>query len=417
MTDQSVRRTVGLRAAAAAGAVVVALSLAAPALPCAAAAAPAPARRRQAAAIVAIARKAMAAYHLRAVVLRVTVAGRPVVTRALGTSLPGVPATTAMHFRNGAVAFSYLATLLLRFVDEHKVSLDNTVGRWMPTLPEAHQVTLKMLANMTSGYPDYVTDTTFVDEQQADPFRNFSERHLLSIAFSRPILFPPGTNWSYSHTNMLLLGMILQKIGGRPLATLLRDQVLRPMGLTNTVNHDTPAVTPPVLHAYSSERRAFLQVPAATPFYEESTFWNPSWGTPRGATETTDITDMTRTAQEVGSGALLSRSSYRAMTGPHLLGFGQKLPACGGSCFTQSNGYNYGLGIVRSGSWLLQNPLLAGEGAVEAYLPAGKIAVAVAVTFAPGAFDAQGNYANSSDALFRQIGAYLAPHHAPPTKP
>jgi hypothetical protein len=80
------------------------------------------------------------------------------------------------------------------------------------------------------------------------------------------------------------------------------------------------------------------------------------------------------------------------------------------------NGYNYGLGIVRSGSWLLQNPLFSGYAATEAYLPSKKIAIAVAVTFAAGAFDDQGNYTNSSDAIFRSIGTYLAPSDAPPTK-
>jgi hypothetical protein len=195
----------------------------------------------------------------------------------------------------------------------------------------------------------------------------------------------------------------------------LRNKVLGPMGLTNTQNHYTGQVQSPVLHAFSSEQRTYLGVPASTPFYVESTFWSPSWGTPPGAAETTDIVDMTRTAQLEGTGALLSRSSYRAMTAPNLLGFGQALPACKPSCFTQVNGYNYGIGIVRSGSWLLQNPLLSGEGAVEAYLPSKKIAIAVAVTFAPGAFDSQGNYSNSSDTLFRQIGAYMAPGDPPPT--
>ena len=69
---------------------------------------------------------------------------------------------------------------------------------------------------------------------------------------------------------------------------------------------------------------------------------------------------------------------------------------------------------MRSGSWLLQNPLLGGYGAVEAYLASKKIAIAVAVTFAPEAFDSQGNYANSSDALFRLVGAFMAPDDAPP---
>jgi CubicO group peptidase (beta-lactamase class C family) len=368
----------------------------------------------QASVIVAIARRAMADDHLRAVILRVTEDDKPIVTRALGTSMTGVPATTAMHFRNGAVAFSYLATLLLEFVDEHKVSLDDSIARWMPTLPEANEVTLKMLANMTSGYPDYETDPTFTTEQETDPFKQWTVPELLSLAFSRPILFPPGTNWSYAHTNMVILGEILQKIGGQPLATLLQDKVLGPMGLTNTENHYTPQVESPVLHAYSSEQRTYLGVPSSSPFYVESTFWSPSWGTPPGAAETTDIDDMTKTAEEEGTGALLSKSSYEAMTGPNLLGFGHALPACEPSCFTQVEGYNYGLGIVRSGSWLLQNPLLSGEGAVEAYLPSKKIAIAVAVTFDPQAFDSQGNYANSSDILWRQIGAYLAPDDAPP---
>jgi hypothetical protein len=82
----------------------------------------------------------------------------------------------------------------------------------------------------------------------------------------------------------------------------------------------------------------------------------------------------------------------------------------------QTTLYNYGLGIVRSGSWLLQNPLFAGYAATEAYLPAKKIAIAVAVTFGSGAFDAQGNYANSSTSIVQEIGAYMAPNNPPPVK-
>ena len=114
------------------------------------------------------------------------------------------------------------------------------------------------------------------------------------------------------------------------------------------------------------------------------------------------------------AGALLSKSSHEAMTAPNLLGFGHKQDNCAPSCFTQVNGYNYGIGVVRSGSWLLQNPLLDGYSATEAYLPSEKIAIAVATTFAPEAFDSQGNYKNSSDTVFRLIGAYVAPDDPPP---
>jgi CubicO group peptidase (beta-lactamase class C family) len=364
--------------------------------------------------IVGIVQSAMRADSLRAVIVRVTVDGKPIITKAFGTSMTGVPATPAMHFRNGAVAISYMSTLLMEYVDEHKIALDDTVSRWLPSLPEADQVTVKMLANMTSGYPDYVTDPDFTAAEQGDPFRTFSANQLLAYAFSRPISFAPGTNWGYAHTNYVILGQILEKVGGKPLATLLHQKVLAPLGLTGTVASQTAAIPSPVLHAFSSERRAQLGIAATTPYYEESTYWNPSWTLAPGAVETSTIYDLTRTAQGIGSGALLSKASYQAQTGPNLLGFGHAQAGC--SCAPQVEGYNYGLGIVRSGSWLLQNPLFSGYGATEAYLPSRKIAIAVAVTFAPGAFDAEGNYANSSDGIFRSIGASLAPNAAPPMR-
>jgi CubicO group peptidase (beta-lactamase class C family) len=366
----------------------------------------------QAAHITAIVQKAMKADHLNAAIYRVTVDGKPVVTGAFGSSMTGVPATTAMHFRNGSVAFSYLTTLLMEYVDQHKVSLNDKVARWLPKLPEANQVTLKMLANMTSGYPDYVTDPKFIAEFYQNPFQQFTDSELLAIAFSRPVSFRPGTNWGYAHTNMVILGQVLALVGGKPLATLLRQNVLTPLGLTSTTASQTAAIPSPVLHAFSSERRSALGIPPATPFYEESTYWNPSWTTPAGAAETTTIYDMTRTAQGVGSGALLSKSSYQAQTGPNLLGFGHTQAGC--ACVQQTTSYNFGLGIVRTGSWLIETPSYGGYAAAEAYLPSEKIAIAVAVTFAPQAFDAEGNWTNSSDPILRAIGAYLAPHDPPP---
>jgi CubicO group peptidase (beta-lactamase class C family) len=371
----------------------------------------------QQSAIAEIVENAMKTEHLRAVIVKVTQDDKVVMSQAFGESLTGVPATTAMHFRNGAVAFAYLGTLLMEFVDEHKVRLDDTIDRWMPTLPEANKVTLKMLANQTSGYPDYETDPKWLAAWTADPFHIWTFDERMKYAFRRPMQFEPGTNWSYAHTNFMVLGEILAKIGNKPLDVLLREKVLVPMGLKNTSASQTSEIPSPVVHAFDSERRTALKIPANIPFYEESTFWNPQWGTPMGANETTNIDDMITTAVKVGTGALISKSSYEAMTGPHLLGFGKKQDNCAPSCFTQINIYNYGLGVVRSGSWLLQNPLLGGYSATEAYLPSRKIAIAVFATYTPEAFDSEGNYKNSSDTLFRAIGTYLAPDDPPPPVP
>jgi CubicO group peptidase (beta-lactamase class C family) len=368
-----------------------------------------------ASAITDIVQNAMATEHLRSVIIKVTQNGQVVTRQALGMSMDGVPATTDMHFPNGNVAFAYLGTLLMEFVDEHKVGLDDTIDRWMPDLPEADMVTLKMLANHTSGYRDYETDPAWVAAEQADPFHIWTFQERLAYAFSRPVLFAPGTNWAYAHTNFMILGEILAKIGGKPLATLLSEKVLGPMGLTGTTESQTSAVPSPVLHSYTSERREALGIPAATSFYEESTFWNKQWGTPIGANETTTIDDMATSAVEVGTGSLLSRSSYQEMTGPNLVGFGTADPSCAPACHTLTDALNFGLGVVRSGSWILQGPSLSGYSETMAYLPSQKIAIAVVVTFLPAAYDAEGNNASSANSIFRSVGALMAPDDPPPT--
>jgi CubicO group peptidase (beta-lactamase class C family) len=407
-----------LRAGVTGVAAALALATASASLPVFAGASgpPTPSPRVQAAAISGIVRRAMATGHLRAVIVEVTKNGRLVTRRAFGTSLTGEPATTAMHFRNGAVAFAYVSTLLMEYVDEHKVQLDDTINRWLPTLPESNQVTLKMLANQTSGYPDFETDPTWTAAFNADPFHIFTYQERIKYAFARPVQFAPGTNWSYSHTNFMILGRILSMIGRKPLAVLLQQKVLGPMGLTNTVSSQTSAIPSPVLHSYSSEREVALKIPSGVTFYEESTFWNSAWGTPDGANETTTIGDMAKTAVAVGTGKLLSKASYHAMVDSNLLGFGHAQPTCAGSCFTQVPIYNYGLGVVRSGGWILQNPLVSGYSATEAYLPSEKVAIAVVTTFEPGAFNAQGVEPNASDTIFRALGAYMAPQQAPPVK-
>ena len=127
-----------------------------------------------------IVRDTMAEAHLKAVIVRATVDGKEVVTQAVGDSMTAVPATTNMHFRNGAVAISYVSTLLLILVDEKKVSLDDKLSKWLPDVPNADRVTLGQLAQMTSGYVDYVIgNTEFNKALYEDPFRQWEPDQLL----------------------------------------------------------------------------------------------------------------------------------------------------------------------------------------------------------------------------------------------
>jgi CubicO group peptidase (beta-lactamase class C family) len=369
--------------------------------------------------INALIRDAIAHHAIRAVIFQATKSGRTIMTKAYGNSQTGVPATTNMHFRNGAVAISYMSTLLLRLVDEGKVKLDDKVSKWLPNLRDSNRVTLRMLASMTAGYHDFEIDPALTDRLYNNPFVTITTQYQLKLALDEPQQFTPGTNFSYSHSNYVILGLILSKITKLPLDVALSRMVLRPLGLKNTVASIKPPIPLPALHAYSGERGPFFNISLKAHFFEESTYWNPSWTLAHGAIETTDVADMTRTAIGIGSGRLLSRSSYREQIDPHI-GFGRPAPKTCERCMSLNRYYGYGIGLVTNGNrgqWLLQNPLFAGEAAIESYLPSQRISIAIVTTFKPTAYNAQGNLSPYWQVLWAKIGKVLAPRDAPAVPP
>lgn len=414
-------RRVGVRARLGGAAVIVAAALAlvaASGLPASAAPETAPADAT-AATLERVARQAMDTYHLKALIVRVTQDGREVYTDALGESMTGVPATTDMHFRNGAFAFTYIGQTFARLADEKKLSLDDPLSTWLPELPRSRQITVRQLLNMTSGYADYVYLPRVGRAVQRNPFRQWNSDQLIRLGVTAPMDFAPGTNWGYSHTNYVILGRVLEKITGKSTAEVLQDYVLGPMGLTGTSsNGNTPAVPEPVLHTFTSERRGYLEVPRRLPFYEEATFWNPSWTTAPGAVMTSTIRDVTTSMEIVGSGSQVSPDMYQQQVGQNLVGFGKKDPtgACQ-SCRPNTTAFSYGLGVVLLGPWITQTMNFAGQGATSGYLPSEKLTISVAVTYLPTAFDRDGVYANSSALIFGEFGDALAPGTLPPRPP
>ncbi len=363
--------------------------------------------------IIAITQGVMDELHLRATILQVMIDGDVLVSAALGESISGVPATVDMRFRNGAVAISLISTLMLTLVDDGVFGLDDPIVTWMPDLPDADTATLRMLANMTAGYRDHVQNPEFVHLLQDDPFQGFDPQEILSYSLAQPRLFTPGANWEYSHSNYFVLGLVMEAATGQSVEQLMQDRVLDPLGLSATVNNATGQMADPALHAFTSERRASLGIESGTRFYEESTYWNPSWTITQGAVQTTTIEDFAASMVAVGEGALLSPESSAAQLDRGLLGFGAPLDGCN-TCHTLDERLNYGLGVVLSGPWIAQNPMFYGGSGVSAYLPERKLSIAVANTYGEAAFDGDGVYTNGSVTLFQAIAAYLVPEQATP---
>ncbi|MEX0167976.1 serine hydrolase domain-containing protein [Streptomyces sp. LMG1-1-1.1] len=345
--------------------------------------------------VLEITRKAKKDLRLKAVELRVTVDGREVVTDALGESMTGVPAEPDMHFRAGSVAFAHIGTALLQLVQERKVDLDDTVERWLPDLPKADRITLRMLATNTSGLHDYVTDPAFDAELTAHPFRAWTPNQLLAYPLRHSFWYEPGTSWSYSHANYVLLVKALEKITGVPIDRFVRERVTGPLGMRDTRSNRSPDIPRPVLHAFLSDRG----------LYEESTFWNPSWTTAPGAVITTHICDLARSAEAIGSGELLSPRAYRTFLNPGTVGLGGGTRTCPASiCLKQTPAKHFGLGVLVLNGWVVQNPSFSGYAAIQAYLPSKRLALAVSTTQTATTPDG-----NTAQIIADRIAAELAP--------
>lgn len=324
---------------------------------------------------------------LNAVLLGITVGGQDLLIHAEGESMTGVPATTEMSYRIGAVSIAYMGHILLQLVDEGVVKLDDPVGKWLPDLPEADKVTLGMLINGTSGYPDFVPQESFQKAFYADVFRQWTPEELIQQAFTEKVKFAPGTNWNYSHANFVILGLALEKAAGKPFGQLMRERIMQPWGLKQTSNPDTAEIIPPVLHGFTEERGP----------YEDSTYWNPSWTLAKGAVMTSNLRDVLTSARKIGTGDGLKPASFTQMLAPKTAGV----------AIWNEQRY-YGLGVVVINGWIAQNPLFCGYSGVMAYLPEEEIAVAIAVTTKEGAKPDT----NFSDVLFRKLTAILSPKHA-----
>jgi CubicO group peptidase (beta-lactamase class C family) len=353
------------------------------------------------AAVVAAVQRGARAAGLTSVLYRVTRANRVIASGAVGESFAGRPADTSMHFRVGNVGFAYLGTLLLLMAEAGDVGLDDTVASRLPDLdvPNADRVTLEMLANNTSGYPDYVRTDAFVDEFLRNPFADFAPSDLIRIGMSLPPWYEPGTGWSYAHTNYLILGEALSAAAGEPLADLLRKRVIEPMGLEATAPALSPALPTPTLHTYSGERDV----------WEDTTNWNPSWQTAPGSVITSNICDLATSAVAIGAGGLLSKQSYRRFVSDATSSLTPP-PGCPpDACRALSDDRYYGLGTIVWADWVAQAPLFGGFSGVHAYLPDEELAVAIVAVAGPTSTVGR----NEAVPLWAAIAQDLTPDHVP----
>ncbi len=160
--------------------------------------------------------------------------GKIVYARAFGLAnvLPARPATAAMAYPIGSISKQFTAQAILLLQERGKLSIDDPVAKYFPNFTRAREVTLRNLLTMTSGYEDFAPQDYIIPawRQSVDPLKNATEWA------TKPLDFDPGTQYQYSNTNYVILGLIVEKVSGEPLMKFVRTNLLDPLHLPGVFN-------------------------------------------------------------------------------------------------------------------------------------------------------------------------------------
>jgi D-alanyl-D-alanine carboxypeptidase len=162
--------------------------------------------------------------------------GKIVYLNAYGSARlePKTPATPAMRYSIGSISKQFTAAAMLLLQEQGKLSLDDKVGKYIPDLTRANEVTIRQLLSHTSGYQDYWPQD-YVMPMMLQPV---TAAKILDLWARKPLDFEPGTKWQYSNTNYVIAGVIIEKVSGKPLLQFLKEKVFSPLGMASVANID-----------------------------------------------------------------------------------------------------------------------------------------------------------------------------------
>lgn len=143
-------------------------------------------------------------------------------------------ATTAMRYSIGSISKQFTSAAVLLLAEEGSLSLDDKVGRWLPEITRAGDVTIRQLLSMTAGYQDYWPQ----DYVMPGMMQPTSAQDILAGWAGKPLDFEPGTKWQYSNTNYVIAGLIVERASGTPIVDFLQKRIFGPLEMNSVVNVD-----------------------------------------------------------------------------------------------------------------------------------------------------------------------------------
>ncbi len=310
-------------------------------------------------------------------------------TSALGSAAraAGPRPILADHARIGSVTKTMIGTVLLELVDQRKLGLDETIARWFPQLEDANRITIRQLANMSSGIASYTGNPTFTDQYFLHPTMRWSPNRLIASGAALPRKFAPGRGFDYSDTNFVILGRIIELVTHRPLAAAMQSMLFGPLGMRASIYPTDNRLPAPYLRGYTAQSSTLGNI-------LDATGWSPSAAAGAGGAIST-LGDLHRWAVAMGTGALLKPATQRQRLIPN--------PAS----VSGGRAYLFALGIDHG--WLTHTGEIPGYNTVVAYLPPLKAAIVVITN----SDISDANNVAPAPAMFKALARVIAPRNVP----
>ena len=246
-----------------------------------------------------------------------------------GISHDDVPLSVDMLFHIASVTKTFVSACILQLAEEGELTLEDSLYHWLPAIPNVDStITIRQLLNHTSGVFDYYYNPAYSDSLAADLTRRWMPEEILTLVLEP--YFPPGTDYHYSNTNYILLGMIIRDITGNEVSGEIRNRFLDPLGLTQTFFDVEETIPGEVVHGWADVDDDGIVDDVTN--YPLTAFYSLEWTA--GAMVSTPI-DIVR-----WSTALYDRSVLSAATMNQMLTF---IPY-----YREGHaGNGYGLGVTR----------------------------------------------------------------------
>jgi D-alanyl-D-alanine carboxypeptidase len=290
-------------------------------------------------------------------------------TRGVADLSSEEPMTPDVHHRIGSVTKTFTISLLLQAAAEGHLSLDDTIDQYVDGVPNGDEITLRQMANMTSGVANYGEDEQWANEVLSEPHRVWKPEELAQVGIKGSPLFDPGTQWHYSNTNTVLLGLVLEQVTGETIGELYRERIIEPLGLQGTSFPDLADSSIPDPHAQGYTLQG--QSSGADPI--DATDWSPSVAWTAGEMIST-VEDLLVYGRALGTGEGLLPPEQQA---ERLDSFISDLPPLNQPPLEGTLAYGLGLGNDRG--WVGHNGEIPGYNTYLFYHPDLDAVVAVEV--------------------------------------